>query len=253
MATARVALSMFLDRLTARSALTSEEQEIILELPGREVNVGARRDFVSEGNESRQSCLIVSGLAARFSQVRSGARQVTGFSIPGDFADLHSAVRPSGLGGMMAISDTTIYRIPHEAIESAAIAYPAIAKAFWRDCVLDAAILVEWVTGLGKLTAVTRLARIFCEMAVRHGRLEGPSLSYPFRITQEQLGEAAGLTGVHVNRSLKTLRDKGAVVLTGGQATIKDWRLLVTIAEFNSDYLLADTISLRDRPLLRAA
>jgi CRP-like cAMP-binding protein len=117
-------LQLFVDRLLARSALTTEEQRAILKLPTREVVIRARHDFVHENEETSYCCLIVSGLVGRFGQLPDGARQITAFHIPGDMADLHSAVRPVGLGGLNALADTVILKVPHEAIRQLAARYP---------------------------------------------------------------------------------------------------------------------------------
>jgi hypothetical protein len=42
---------------------------------------------------------------------------------------------------------------------------------------------------------------------------------------------------VHVNRTLKTLRREGLIVLQGTQIAIPDWRRLQASADFNPGYL----------------
>ena len=244
------ALQSFVERLTARSALTAAEQQVILELPTQSVSIKAHHDFVQEDAQTSYSCLIVSGLVGRFGQLNSGTRQITALHIPGDMADLHSAVRPIGIGGLHALTDTTIVKVPHDAIRRLAARFPAVAEALWRDCMLDAAVLMQWVVNVGRRNARTRLAHIFCEMAVRYGADRSALAEFAFPITQEQLGEATGLTGVHVNRTLKWLRDTKLLTLRGGTVTIHDWPKLVRVAEFDSAYLIADTGPDRQRRLL---
>ena len=245
-------LQPFVDRLLVRSTLLEDEQQALLGLPNQRVAIKARRDFVPENEQTSFSCMIVSGLVGRFGQLDSGVRQITAFHVPGAMADLHSAVRPIGVGGLHALVDTTILKVPHDAIRDVSARYPGVAEALWRDCMLDAAILNQWVVNVGRRSARTRLAHIFCEMALRYGQDHEALLSYAFPITQEQLGEASALTGVHVNRSLKTLRDEGLVSLDRGRVTIHDWAKLARAGEFNSSYLIGDTGSQRQRRLLVA-
>jgi CRP-like cAMP-binding protein len=68
-------------------------------------------------------------------------------------ADLHSAVRPIGVGGLNALCETTILRVPHAAIHSLAASYPTIAEAFWRDTMFDAAVLMQWTMNVGRQDA----------------------------------------------------------------------------------------------------
>lgn len=242
----------FLDRLAVRSELTREERLAILDLPGHRLAVSARRDFVREKEETAFSCLIISGLVARFGQLNSGTRQITAFHIPGDMADLHSAVRPIGIGGLCALTDTTILKVPHDAIRSVAARYPAIAEALWRDCMIDSAVLMQWVVNVGRRDARTRLAHILCEMAVRYGSDRDALAEFAFPVTQEQLGEAAALTGVHLNRVLRKLREANLVTLRNGVVSIHDWSGLAAVGEFDPAYLTADTKHEQRRRLLVA-
>lgn len=246
-------LHLFVDRLLARSVLTGEEQQAVLQLPTQPMQVQAKQDFVLRNEETTYSCLIVSGLVARFGQTMHGSRQITAFHIPGDMADLHSAVRPIGVGGLMALCPTIILRVPHDAIRALAARCPAIAEALWRDCMLDAAILMEWVVNVGRRNAQTRLAHVLCEMSIRSSGNRAARLDYAFPITQECLGDATGLTSVHVNRSLKVLRDEGMATLKGGRALIHDWEALARAGEFDPSYLIADTAPERQKRLLASS
>lgn len=243
-------LQRFLDRLLTRSILTDEEQQAILSLPTFRMAVKANHDFVQEREETAYCCLIASGLVGRIGLTRGGKRQITAFHVPGDMADLHSAVRPVGVGGLTALSDTVVLRVPHDSVRRIAAKHPAIAEAFWRDCMLDAAVLMEWVVNVGQRDASSRLAHIFCEMSLRYGNDREMLDSYDFPVTQEQLGDATGITGVHVNRSLKNLREQGLVTVERGRVTIADWEKLARAGDFDPYYLVADTVGERQMRLI---
>lgn len=244
-------LRLFVDRLTARSVLSAEEQQAILALPTHAIHLARKQDFAHINEETAYACLIASGMVGRFGQTSNGVRQITAFHIPGDMVDLHSAVRPVGIGGLNALCQTTILRVPHAAIRALAARYPAIAEAFWRDCMLDAAVLMQWVVNVGRRDARTRLAHILCEMAIRSGKDREVLREYAFPVTQEQLGDAAALTPVHVNRSLKTLRD--LVTVRSGVVRIHDWAGLAGVGEFDDSYLIADTAPEGQKRLLAVA
>ncbi|MCE7798118.1 Crp/Fnr family transcriptional regulator [Sphingobium sufflavum] len=247
----RAALQLFVERLLARSVLTDEEQKAVLALEGHPIEVRARQDFVPLGEETFFCCLIASGLVARVGQVKNGQRQITAFHIPGDMADLHSAVRPLGIGGLTALTDTVIVRIPHTAVRALAQRYPALAEAFWRDCILDAAILMQWAINVGRKDARSRLAHVLCEMAVRYaGPGREPLAEYSFPVVQEHLADATAMTSVHVNRSLKALRDDRLATVRQGMVQIHDWVGLMKVGEFDPTYLNADTQPDRQRRLI---
>jgi CRP-like cAMP-binding protein len=62
-------------------------------------------------------------------------------------------------------------------------------------------------------------------------------LSYDFDLTQTDLAECVGLTPIHVNRTLKELREQGLVQFRSGRVTIHDWEGLARVAEFDPAYL----------------
>jgi DNA-binding transcriptional regulator LsrR (DeoR family) len=75
-------------------------------------------------------------------------------------------------------------------------------------------------------------------MYVRHhviGRTQGQSFELPLR--QTDLAEIAGLSGVHVNRSLQELRHKQLIELKNRRVVILDWVGLQALAEFEASYL----------------
>ena len=231
-------LQLFLDRLTSRSILTDDEQQAVLNLPGHAEQVQSNRDFVALGERVDHACLVVAGIVGRFDQSSDGARQITAMHIPGDLCDLHSVVQPLPTSALQSLSVATILRIPHVAIRAAAGRYPAVAEAFWRDCMVDAAILSEWVVNVGRRDAKTRVAHLLCELATRLRATGGANdFVFDLPVTQTQLGEATALTAVHINRTLQSLRAEGLVEWHQRVIRLPRWDALVERAEFDPAYL----------------
>jgi CRP-like cAMP-binding protein len=156
-------------------------------------------------------------------------------------ADLPSVVSPKAGWGLSALTSTTILRIPHADLRRVAVKHPGIAEAFWRDCVADGSIFSEWVVNVGRRDAISRVAHLFCEMAIRCEQAgQGDRRSFPLPITQTGLGDASGLTSVHVNRTLKELRKQSIVEHRSGTVTIHDWDRLVKTGDFDAGFLLFD-------------
>lgn len=235
------ALRVFVDRLTSRSVLTDKEVAAVLGTRGDIRKIAAHVDFVPFGKRVSHSSLLIDGLVGRFGDNGEGGRQITCFHIPGDMADLVSLVSPKTGWGLVALTPTTLLSVPHENLRRLTANYPGIAEAFWRDSVADGSIFSEWVVNVGRRDALTRLAHVFCEMAIRSEKAGlGDRKSYPLPATQANLSDATGLTTVHVNRTMKELRERSVVDLRGGTVTIKDWDLLVATGNFNPAYLLLE-------------
>jgi CRP-like cAMP-binding protein len=237
----RSALRLFVDRLTSRSVLTDDEVSALLGLNGRIAEVAAHVDFVRLGEQVDHSCLVVDGLVGRFGQNKDGRRQITCLHIPGDMADLPSVVSPKSGWGQAALTRTTILRVPHADLRRVAARHPGVAEAFWRDCVADGSIFSEWVVNVGSRDATSRVAHLFCEMATRCEQAgQGDRRSFLLPITQTDLGDATGLTSVHINRTLRVLRERSIVELRSGTVTVHDWDQLVATADFDAGFMLLD-------------
>ncbi|MER8633016.1 helix-turn-helix domain-containing protein [Mesorhizobium opportunistum] len=113
-----------------------------------------------------------------------------------------------------------------------------MTTVFWRSTLVDAAIYREWVTNVGRRDAYTRMAHILCELIVRLravGRIEDHAARLP--ITQAALGDALGLSAVHVNRVLQELRRDGLISTVGSRFHATDWSGLGRAGDFDGTYL----------------
>ncbi len=180
---ARDALALFVDRLVLRSALSEEQHAAILSLPGRIQKVPSCHEIILPGQHTDHSCLIVSGLGARFDMMADGRRQIVAFHLPGDMCDLHSVPAPTSGWGLEALSGSTLLLLPHAGLRKMA-QDPGLAMAFWRDTVTDGSILAKWAANVGRKQAVPRLAHLFCEIGIRWSRwawVRDPNTSCPPR------------------------------------------------------------------------
>lgn len=241
------ALRQFLDRLTSRSVLSAEERQAVLDLPCQAAKVQSNYDIVTLGEKTEHSCLVAAGLVGRFGQNAEGYRQITAFHIPGDMADLHSVVQPVAGSALQSLSTATVVRIPHRSIRAIAFRHPGLAEAFWRDCMVDATILSQWVINVGRRDARKRISHLLCEIAFRLGAAPSrEAVTFSFPATQSQLADATGLTAVHVNRTLMGLRSDGLANISERTVHIPDWKALVNAGEFDPSYLQAG-VSPHDR------
>jgi CRP-like cAMP-binding protein len=228
--------------LNLRSVLLREEQDAVLNLPGYATQVKTNVDHVSLGEVTDHATFIVDGVLGRFGQNADGERQITALHIAGDMANLQSVVEPRATSALQALSTTTILRVPHQALREMTAKYPALAEALWRDCMVDGAVLAQWVVNVGRRSAEARIAHLLCETATRYRRGgERQALEFEFPLTQYQIGDATGLTSVHVNRTLRGgLKD--LVSLARRTVRILDWDRLARRGDFEADYLQTDIV-----------
>ena len=240
------ALHCFLEMLLLHSRLSSLEQQAVLSLPTRPARIRNRTDIVSPGQTVDQACLVASGLVARFDQMRSGHRQTTALHLAGEMCDLHSVVQPKASWSITALTDATVFFVPHKGLWDAALRHPNLAVAFWRDGMAQAAILAKWIGNLGRKNATARVAHLICEMGLRSESAKlGSRTNFELPMTQEQLADAAGITAVHVNRTLQLLRKDAGLTFKRPRVVVEDWSHLAGVAEFDPDFLQLRTGGLR--------
>ncbi len=235
----RSAIDLFLNRLVSHSPLSEQECAAILALPTTTVEIAQHADIARMGETVDYACLVSDGLIGRFGQREDGGRQFVSVHVPGEMVDLSSLMLPQTTTVLHALVGSSILRVPHHSLRDLSLRYPAIAAAFWRDCVVDAGILAQWVINLGSRQARSRLAHLFCELSVRYRLMEqSDGRSFRLPMTQEQLGDALGLTPVHINRTLQGLRGDGLVSFERGRVEVLDPFLLEATAEFDPGYLM---------------
>jgi hypothetical protein len=62
-------------------------------------------------------------------------------------------------------------------------------------------------------------------------------MSFELPLTQELIGDAVGLTTVHVNRTMRSLREDKLIAVDGKRVTILDFEGLSLICDFENSYL----------------
>ncbi|WP_262028794.1 Crp/Fnr family transcriptional regulator [Microvirga sp. Mcv34] len=225
-------------KLDSIVSLSDEERQALLDLPMAVKVMEADSDIVRDGDRPSECCLVLSGFVCRYKVLSDGRRQIMGFYIPGDIPDLqslHLHVMDHSVGTLVTSS---LALIPHESLRRVLAQYPGLAAAFWRDTLIDAAMFREWMVGMGRRSAYQRIAHLLCELQVR---LKAVGLAgedgYELPVTQNELGDALGLSTVHVNRVLQDLRSEGLIVLRGGSLHIPDWKALQLAGDFDPGYL----------------
>lgn len=198
----------------------------------------ARRDIIREGDTPHHVKLIVDGWAFRYKMLPDGRRQIVSFLLPGDLCDLNVFLLDEMDHSIGALTPVTYAEMPRDLIERMCDHRPAISRALWLESLVVAAIQREWTVSLGQRTARERIAHLFCEI---FERLDTVDLAEDDRcempLTQIDLGEATGMTAVHVNRTLQELRREGLIVLNNRILTIPDRHALQRVAMFNPSYL----------------
>lgn len=231
-------IEKLLMKLRVRDELSVEEEAALRALPAGVREVAADKTIIRAGQVLNELTLLLDGLMCRYKDLRNGSRQISELHVSGDFVDLHSFTLKKLDHSIMTLTPCRIAQVSHERLKAITEQFPHLTRVLWFSTNLDAAIHREWVLSLGRRTALARVAHLFCEL---HARLEivglTDSLTYKLGLTQVDLAECLGLTSIHVNRTLKALRERGLVEFRSGTVSIEDLDALARVAEFETDYL----------------
>jgi len=220
------------------SPLSNVEKRVLRAAATRIKDFEPNQDLVSDGDRPADCKVILNGFACTYKLLPDGRRQIMSFQIPGDICDLHGFFLGEMDHNIGTLTAGRVAIIPHEVLRDLTEAYPRIARALSQSMLLEAAIFRAWMVGIGRRSAYTRIAHLLCEMWLR---LQAIGLvqdgSYDLPVTQARLGDALGLTNVHVSRSLRRLQAEGLATMRGGKVTLNDPAGLKKAGEFNSRYL----------------
>jgi CRP-like cAMP-binding protein len=221
----------------------TEEERAALEGAISEVQTLEPRYTLVRANEPvSRSTLLIEGLMCRFIDDRNGIRQLVAIHVPGDFVDLHAYPLKTLEHDVGTLSACTVAFIPHRSIDAILAGNQDLARKLWFSTLLDAAMHRAWTFRLGRLNALGRVAHFLSET---NARLEAVGLSdgnrFALPMTQVDLGEACGLTNVHVNRVIRHLREEGLCNFRSSLVEILDRERVARIGQFEPDYLYLDT------------
>jgi len=227
-----------IQRIRVRHRLSQEEEEAIRSIMPPPTRLKRHAMAVRHGDRLEASTLLIAGLMGRYKDLPNGRRQFAQLHVPGDFIDLHGFTLKRLEHNIMALSDCTIITVPHDRLRPLLSNYPRIGMLYWFSTNLDACINREWELSLGQRSAVGRVAALFCEMHVRVTQIGDPSaLSFPLPMNQSELAECVGMTPVHVNRTLRQLREEGIATFERGRVDILDLDQLHKLAQFDPSFL----------------
>ncbi|MDQ0840155.1 Crp/Fnr family transcriptional regulator [Sphingomonas faeni] len=237
-------LVAMLDKLAMYAPISFEDRAGLLELPYASRVFEAGSYLVREGDAPDHCGMLVSGLVCRHKISGEGLRQIVSIQVPGDIYDLQQLYFVTADHNVQTLTQCAVIMVPRKALRQLAADRLSITQAIFANVLVELSIAREWLLNIGRRDARTRIAHLLCELAVR---LDLPALPpgqpYELPMTQEQLGDALGLTAVHISRMLRILVRDGLLKYSRRGVTIPDWKSLVDVADFNSRYLHLDTPS----------
>jgi CRP-like cAMP-binding protein len=140
---------LLIQKLEAIGDLTTADRGALRDFGGTVIDVAAARDIVAKGERPTTTTLVLSGLVARYKLLGDGRRQLLSFYIPGDMPDLQSLYLDVMDHSLAALVPTQILSISHQIVKAILTKNPSLNHLFWREMLIDAAVLRERGLRLG--------------------------------------------------------------------------------------------------------
>jgi CRP-like cAMP-binding protein len=220
-----------------RHAMRDQEKELIESLVERTERFDAPHTIVERGERLERSTIVLEGMVARVVPRKRG-RHIVGLHMPGDFIDLHGYALKRLDHHLVTLGPARLGYVPHDQVRALFRDEPHLARLLWFATLLDAAIHREWIVTLEQHTADGRLAHLLAETWYRLGfvgLVDDDGFDLP--LNQIELSNACGTTTVHMNRTVRTLREKGIAEIRRGRVSIPHRAKLEALGGFEPSYL----------------
>ena len=231
-------LALFVQNLQLWTQLPESDREAILALPVSVRTHESSTYLIREAEPAGDCMVLLSGFAYRSKLSGDGSRQIVSLHVPGDALDLQNLFLAISDHSAQMLTRGEVAYIPRKQLQILVRCSATFAEAVFVKTLVEASIFREWILNIGRRNARARVAHLLCELAVM---LEAQGLvsdyGYELPMTQEQIGDAVGLTAVHVNRTLKSLEAEGLITRTKRSIGFPDWPRLRLVGDFNQRYL----------------
>lgn len=215
---------------------TAETLEFMKRFKVGELRVDPGTPLLSEGSSTPQMFTALSGMGLRYKTLATGERQVISFVMPGDFIGLQAAVMNEMQHSVEATTDMVLCVFDRSALWNLFKHEPQRAFDLTWAAAVEEHFLGETVAALGQRTGTERVAWAMIRLHRHLSALDlrdGAAVPLPYK--QQDLADALGLSLVHTNKILSSIRRKGLATWKEDKLTIKDMARLAHLASVDPD------------------
>jgi CRP-like cAMP-binding protein len=216
-----------------------KELETITDLEAGARVIPAGSDLYRQGDLCSTYFIVLNGWIALSVLLDDGSCQILDFALPGAVLGFQSAPNAPMYHSARCLSLVRVYAFPRRKLDIIIETNPRLAVLLCRQITANEARAHDHLTNLGLRGARERIAHLLLEIYVRLRRRlpvePGETIHLP--LSQGHIGQALGLTYVHVCRTLQSLREQKIVRLANHKLEIIDPPALMAAAGIEHDML----------------
>jgi CRP-like cAMP-binding protein len=185
---------------------------------------------IREHESPRELFIVRSGWLHSSGVLGNGSRQILRFHFQGDILGLPLLAFADSPETVTAVTDVVVSPFSREKLGQLIGDHPRLGALILGLSVAERVALADRLASIGRTSARARVGSLICELVARMRRLGaiGEDGYVQLPLTQEDIGDATGLTSVHVNRMLRALVDDGIIGRNGGnQIRLLDEKRLI--------------------------
>ena len=173
---------------------------------------------IRENEGPRELFIVRSGWLHSSGVLGNGSRQILRFHFQGDILGLPLLAFAEPPETVTAVTDVVLSPFSREKLGQIINEHPRLGALFLAISVAERVALADRLASIGRTSARARVGSLICEIVSRMRRLGAVSENgyVQLPLTQEDIGDATGLTSVHVNRMMRALAEDGVIERNGG-------------------------------------
>lgn len=213
--------------------LTPAERDALDGLEERERLLKRGTALIRENDRTSELFILKRGMMMSYLLLDDGSRQILRFLYPGDMIALSTLAYSRSPEAVVALSDCVACPFERGALADLFAAHPRLAAAIMALNQMERVALTDRLAGVGRTSAKARVASVLLEIRARtRGNGDGATDTFVLGLTQEEIGDATGLTAVHVNRMFRQLEEDGLIARVAGRVILLNEAALMRAANY---------------------
>jgi CRP/FNR family transcriptional regulator, anaerobic regulatory protein len=233
--------SCLAERLAHYIALTAPEEAALAALEQQERSYRRGAVVLREHEAARDLFIVRKGWLYSSVLLDNGTRQIMRLHFPGDVLGLSSLAFGRSADSIVAVTDVSLCPFEKQRLASLFDDHPRIAALLFTLAIAERATLADRLASIGRTAARARVGALICEIFARLRISDGGIDQLVMPLTQEEIGDATGLTAVHVNRMMRVLVDDGLIERSGHAIRLRNEARLARESGFTNRYVGIDT------------
>ena len=234
--------SCFAERLNHFVNLTTVEREALARLEERERHLRRGQTLRRENDDADEIYILRHGWIMSFVFLDDGSRQILRLHFPGDLNGSSNIAYRDAPESLTALTDAVVCPFDKSALKVLFEQHPRLAALLFAVSQAERVSLTDRLASLGRTSAKARVGALLLDMIHRIRFMKKDVTStFDLILTQEEIGDATGLTAVHVNRMMRALVEEGLIERRNGSVTIVDERALSRASAYTNRFAALDT------------